>query len=108
MPRRKQLYNLPVDLRSKARSYTDFALEVLVGVARSRKCAPAARVTAAGMILDRGWGKPDQSVTGHDGGQLKIIVRHLIDNPDVSSGGPAMIDVTPNQLEDDSEDGTEG
>jgi hypothetical protein len=36
-------------------------------------CPPAARVSAASALLDRGWGKPVQSMehSGHDGGPIE-------------------------------------
>jgi hypothetical protein len=42
------------DVRSLARSYTALAINTLAGIARSPKCPPAARVTAAIALLDRG------------------------------------------------------
>jgi hypothetical protein len=37
-----------------------------------------ASVTAAGILLDRGWGKAAQPVTGADGeGAIEITVRHI-------------------------------
>ncbi len=41
------------------------------------KAPPAARVAAAQALLDRGWGKPAQVVTGDDSG-LPISVIHRI------------------------------
>jgi hypothetical protein len=33
----------------------------------------AARVSAAGILLDRGWGKAPQSHVGEDGGDLRVV-----------------------------------
>jgi hypothetical protein len=44
------------EIRSLARSYTRTALNVLVGVMRSKDATAAAKVSAANAILDRGWG----------------------------------------------------
>jgi len=38
----------------------------------------AARVQAASILLDRGWGKPAQDNTVH--GELKITIRKLLDD----------------------------
>ena len=46
------------EIRSIARTHTKTAINVLAGVMSSDKAAPAARVAAAGALLDRGWGKP--------------------------------------------------
>ena len=49
-------------IRSLARSHTRSAINVLVGVMRSTSATPAARVSAANAILDRGWGKAPQAI----------------------------------------------
>lgn len=54
------------------------AIQTLAGVARSGT-SEAARVTAAGILLDRGWGKAEQVHTGHDGGDIKITIRNIIE-----------------------------
>ena len=46
----------PAEIRSLARSHTRSALNVLVGVMQNKDATPAARVSAANAILDRGWG----------------------------------------------------
>jgi hypothetical protein len=56
----------PAEIRSLARSHTESALNVLVGVMGQTDAPPAARVAAANSILDRGWGKPVQAITGPD------------------------------------------
>lgn len=49
-----------------ARSQTENAIATLVKIMEDGKAPPAARVTAASTILDRGWGKPSQPVSGDD------------------------------------------
>jgi len=44
------------EIRSLARSHTRTALNVLVGVMRSKDATAAAKVLAANAILDRSWG----------------------------------------------------
>jgi hypothetical protein len=53
----------PTDIRSLARSHTETAIRVLAGIMREPDAPAAARVSAAQALLDRGWGKPDQTVT---------------------------------------------
>jgi ABC-type arginine/histidine transport system permease subunit len=48
------------EIRSLARSHTRTAVNVLVGIMRSKDATAAARVLAANAILDRGWGKTAQ------------------------------------------------
>ena len=47
-----------LDVRSLARSHTMTAVNTLKGICLEKKCPPAARVSAAIALLDRGWGKP--------------------------------------------------
>ena len=63
------------EIRSLARSHTRTALNVLVGVMRSKDATAAARVSAANAILDRGWGKAAQAIENGDGGALEVIHR---------------------------------
>lgn len=63
------------EIRSLARSHTKTALNVLVGVMRSKDATAAARVSAATAILDRGWGKAPQAIQNGDGGALELIHR---------------------------------
>jgi len=60
------------DLRSIARSHTQMAIRVLAGIARQKNAPAAARVTACSVLLDRGWGKPEQP---HVGGDKDIVVK---------------------------------
>jgi hypothetical protein len=61
-------------IRSLARSHTKIAIEVLVKVMQSEDATPAARVSAANAMLDRGWGKP-QPFESDDDGTVKEIRR---------------------------------
>jgi hypothetical protein len=63
------------EIRSLARSHTRTALNVLVGVMRSKDATAAARVSAANAILDRGWGKATQAIENGDGGGFELIHR---------------------------------
>lgn len=54
------------EIRSIARSHTRTAISVLAGIMRSKDATPAARVSAANAILDRGWGKVAQPVQNGD------------------------------------------
>ena len=55
------------DIRSLARSHTQTAINTLKGVMGQTDAPAAARVAAASALLDRGWGKPSQAITGGDG-----------------------------------------
>ena len=70
------------EIRSIARSHTRTAINVLAGIMRLKDATPAARVSAANSILERGWGKIAQIQQGDADGQ-KIIrrVERLIVHP---------------------------
>lgn len=74
------------EIRSLARSHTRTAINVLVGVMRSKDASAAARVTAATAILDRGWGKAPQAVQNGDSGALQLI--HRIERTIVHPANP--------------------
>ena len=56
LPRKK----IPPNLRSLARAHTEMGVKVLAGIASAEDAPPAARVSAAQALLDRGWGKAPQ------------------------------------------------
>jgi hypothetical protein len=64
-----------MEIKSLARSHTRTAINVLVGIMRSKDATAAARVSAANAILDRGWGKAAQSLQNGDDGALELIHR---------------------------------
>lgn len=66
-----------IDIRSLARVHTSMAVRTLVGIAKQPKTPPAARVAAATALLDRGWGKPSQPLTGKDEEPLGVEVEML-------------------------------
>ena len=63
------------EIRSLARSHTRTAINVLVGIMRSKDATPAARVSAANAILDRGWGKSAQTLESGEDGALELVHR---------------------------------
>jgi hypothetical protein len=63
------------EIRSLARSHTRTAVTVLVRIMRNKDATPAARVSAANAILDRGWGKATQPLENGDAGALELIHR---------------------------------
>ncbi len=63
------------EIRSLARSHTETALNTLVGIMRQDAAPAAARVAAAQALLDRGWGKATQPISGDDDGDpIRMIV----------------------------------
>ena len=56
-----------IAVREIAQQYTTEAVEALAAVMRDPKVPPAARVSAATALLDRGHGRPTQPLAGDDG-----------------------------------------
>jgi len=79
------------EIRSLARSHTRTAISVLVGVMRSDDATPAARVSAANAILDRGWGKAAQPIENGEDGALQLIhrIERIIVHPEHFDGEDA-------------------
>ena len=59
------------EIKALAQQYTDQALATLVQVMQASE-SDAARVAAARELLDRGYGKSTQAVTGEGGGPMKL------------------------------------
>lgn len=76
------------EIRSAARSHTGAALNCLVGIMGQTDAPPAARVSAANSILDRGWGKPAQPIENGDDGAFELIhrIERVIARPSDSNG----------------------
>src|SRR5262245_17524284 len=47
-------------IESLARSYTRTAIKTLAGIMMEQTSPPMARIVAAKVLLDRGWGKPKE------------------------------------------------
>ena len=71
----------PADVCSLARSHTMTAIRALAGIAKDGT-NEAARVHAAAVLLDRGWGKAAQQITGLDGEAIKVTIRHIVGAPE--------------------------
>ena len=89
----------PTDIRSLARGHTVSALKTLASIMNSDEAPAAARVSAAQSLLDRGWGKPTQTVDMN----VRKIARELTDDElaSIAAGsgdGTAQASVDPQQL----------
>jgi hypothetical protein len=70
---------LPADLKSLARAHTEMGVKVLAGISRNGK-SEAAQIAATALLLERGWGRAAQPVTGADGeGDIRITIRNIIE-----------------------------
>lgn len=76
----------PLEIRSLARKHTTRAIQVLCGIMDQPDCPAAARVQAAQAILDRGWGKATQPISGDSETPLQVIVRQFVNGRDNPAG----------------------
>jgi hypothetical protein len=53
-------------IKSLARNHTESAIKVLSGIMAQPDAPAAARVSAAEILMSRGWGKPTQPIAGDD------------------------------------------
>lgn len=75
---------LDVRIRDLAQAQTENAIATLVKVMEDVKAPAAARVGAASAILDRGWGKPAQTLIGDsESDPINFLhrVEHIIVDP---------------------------
>lgn len=75
-----QLKSMSKEIRESFRVHTIDALEVLVEVMKNPKARNFDRVRAAEIILDRGWGKPQQSVDIDLAANVPIIFSELLND----------------------------
>jgi hypothetical protein len=72
----------PTQIASLARSHTEAAINVLAGIMNRSDAADSARVAAASHLLDRGWGKPAQSIAGDADNPLVMQILTGVPRPD--------------------------
>lgn len=63
------------EVQALAREYTEEAIARLVHWMKSDNAK--ASVSASNVLLDRGWGKPTQAISGEDGGPVKLELTWL-------------------------------
>lgn len=78
MPTKKKKTTTELDVRSLARGHTEMVIKQLAGIAQHGD-KDAARATACAILLDRGWGKAAQPLTGADGSDdIQVTIRTII------------------------------
>jgi hypothetical protein len=67
-------------IASLARSYTDTAIKTLAGIMMEPTAPARARIAAAAILLDRGWGKAKEmhEHSGPDSKPIEKIVREIV------------------------------
>lgn len=92
----------PIDVIALAKAHTPLAINQLVRIASSPVSPPAAVVAASVAILDRGWGRPAQAITGSDGQPLAIDFRWADSVPTVTiTQATRTIEATATDLQTD-------
>jgi hypothetical protein len=85
----------PCDIRSLAQAHTEDAIKTLADITKQADASPAARVSAAIALLDRGWGKstpispdadPLEDATTDELCALLDTIRSLRARDDASAG----------------------
>ena len=68
-------------LRSMARAYTEKGIETLGGFMTSQTIDPDVKIRAIGMLLDRGWGRPAQTVEhgGKGSEDIQVTIRTILE-----------------------------
>ena len=74
---------MPADIRSLCRAYTEETVRIVAGIVRAEETPPAVRVQGAAMLWDRGWGKATQQHTIDGDGEIRVIIRHIVEGRDV-------------------------
>ena len=68
---------IPADLRSLCRSYTAESIRVLASIMRQPEHSDAARIQAANILLDRGWGRAPQARADEDRKDIRVTIRKI-------------------------------
>jgi hypothetical protein len=69
------------------RSYTAESIRVLAAIMRQEQFPASARVQAASVLLDRGWGKAPQAHVGEDDQDIRVTIRQITE----TAGGEKKI-----------------
>jgi hypothetical protein len=69
-------------LKSLCRAHTEANIRMLAGYANGEEVEPELRMRAAAMLLERGWGKPSQENTHEVKGEIKVVLRQMLEDDD--------------------------
>lgn len=76
-----------------AREHTPDAINTLAEIMTDENAPPAQRIAAAQVMLDRGWGKPVQTVEGNVDRTLEVVIKDATASD--AGGHTEAIDVSP-------------
>jgi hypothetical protein len=71
----------PLNVASLARAYTGVAVRCLAGAVENPPPGTplSTSIQAAQILLDRGWGRPHQTVNAEVAGAIEVIIRKSFD-----------------------------
>ena len=72
----------PLELDSLCRSYTEEAVRQISGILINDPDT-GRRLAAAGMLLDRGYGRPKQDTSHEMKGEIRIVLRKMLEDEDL-------------------------
>jgi len=71
-------------LKSLCRSFTEANVAKLAGFATANEgVEPEIQMRAIGMLMDRGWGKPSQDQVHEVKGEIRIVLRKMLEDEDL-------------------------
>jgi hypothetical protein len=77
------------DVRELARTHTEAAVQTLVEIMNDPDAAPSARASAASSVLDRAWGRPEQSNLASVGPSYLDALKQIAAEEEVETALPA-------------------
>lgn len=75
------------ELQALARGYTEEAISTAVEIMLNPKCQSRSRISAAQVLLDRGWGKPKQFVEHDVSDQISELLKAIDGRSGLPVGG---------------------
>lgn len=69
-------------LESLCRSFTEANVKTLGGWAVGPETDPDLKMRAIAMLFDRGWGKPAQEQSHEVKGEIKVVLRKMLEDDD--------------------------
>src|SRR5215469_13357562 len=85
-------------LRSLAREQTEQAINIIIGIMNAETTSDRDKLTAAFGLLDRGWGKPTQTLLAADGvretttRKLTYEIVHVTETPEQIENEDLVVD----------------
>ena len=71
----------PADIRSLCRAYTPTTVKTVAGIAVNGQ-SENTKLQAIHMLWERGWGKPQQDNTLEIKGEIKVVLRKMLEDDD--------------------------